>query len=691
MSDKLTKGHLARPAILYVRQSTPHQVAQNQESRRLQYAMKKRLESMGWRKVEIIDDDLGRSASGTIERLGFQRMVAEVGLGKVGAVAAREVSRFARNSRDWQKLVEVCRLVDTLLIDEETVYDPRNTNDRLLLGLKGSLNEYEIDLFRLRSLEAKRQKARRGEYFAKIPVGYVKNELGRLEKHPDRRIQHTVELIFDKILEIGSVRQLMLWLREQGLCVPRNRGRSVLWRPVTYTHLIAVLRNPTYAGAYVHGRTQVITRLVDGEIQRKVVSKPEDEWILMRDQHEGYTSWDRFERIQAMISDNATHLRAGSGAPRVGAALLAGLVRCARCGRKLMVLYSGSKTRVARYACMRGQADRGDPPCISFSGIDVDERVTAELLEVVRPAAIDAALRAAQETAQARDEVLEALQIELAAARYSAARAQRQFDAADPENRLVVDELERRWNRELEAVAELERRVQSQRRTGEARELPDPSDFAALASDLEHVWNSPGTDVKLKKRIVRTLIEEVIANVDDSGAEIVLVVHWKGGVHTELRVAKRRRGVNRDQNPVQIVEAIRLLARICDDANIARWLSRNGRRTGRGNHWSRAAVAALRSHNRIACYSPERCGAEGWVTKKQAATILGVAEKTVQRAVEAGDLEALRPLPHGPWILNVADLRRPELVARLSHLRKPGERNRGRPQPNQLSIEIPDT
>src|SRR5262249_21104948 len=333
MSDKIHPRHLARKAILYVRQSSSYQVANNEESRRLQYAMRERLEQLGWEQIEVIDEDLGRSAAGNVERRGFERMVAEVCLGKVGAVAAREVSRFARNSREWQRLVEVCRIVDTLLIDHEVVYAPRQSNDRLLLGLKGSLNEYELDLLRQRSVEARFEKARRGELVCAAPVGYLKTEDQRLEKHPDRRVQQAIRLVFAKFMEYGTVRQTLMWFLEHGLQVPAQNTRGeIYWRRPVYRSMHRMLTHPTYGGAYAYGKTESLVRYADGKTTHVCRRKPRERWLaLLPNAHEGYISWEEFERIQLLIRENLP----GAGRPgaaKNGLALLSGLLRCARCG-----------------------------------------------------------------------------------------------------------------------------------------------------------------------------------------------------------------------------------------------------------------------------------------------------------------------------------------------------------------------
>lgn len=681
MHEKIGAHHLERKAILYVRQSSAHQVLHNRESSALQYAMRDRLAALGWSHIETVDDDLGRSAAGGVARAGFDRMVAEVCLGKVGAVAAREVSRFARNSRDWQQLIEMCRVVDTVLIDQEAVYAPRQGNDRLLLGLKGSLNEYELDLLRQRSLSARYEKARRGELVVTVPIGFLKAG-DRIEKDPDRRIQEAIALVFDKVAELGSARQALLWFLEQGLDLPvRYANGDVTWRRPNYATIHRMIANPIYGGAYAYGKS----RSVPGYDGRSGIRrKARDEWLaLIPDAHEGYVSWERAEEIRKMVSDNVPTSR-HHGAPKHGDALLAGLFRCKRCGRKLTVRYTGSNHNIPRYSCWRGLLDNGEPRCIAFGGLRVDDAIEEALLGVVEPGAIAAAVEADRNMASQRDQVQDALLRDLEAARYAADRAFRQYDAADPENRLVTSELEARWNKALARVGEIEAKI-AKHRTVAPQPIPmSASQLVALAGNLRAVWTAPSTDARLKKRIVRTLIHEVVADLDDVASQIVLVIHWVGGVHTELRLPKRRRG-QRNATPDDIVEAVRQLVLIANDDVIAGVLNRNGLTTGNGNRWTRERVTALRSYRRIPVFRPQIDGFEPWLNLGGAAKLLGVTPKTLRLAAEAGEIEGTHPLPEGPWIFSRSKLASPEARQILDRARQNPRHPIGSP-PNQESL-----
>jgi DNA invertase Pin-like site-specific DNA recombinase/ribosomal protein L28 len=695
MSDKITPQRLQRPAVVYVRQSSQRQLVHNTESARLQYAMVERVRALGWKEVEIIDEDQGRSATTTSGRTGFQRMVADVALGKVGAVAAIEVSRFARNNRDWHQLIEMCGMVDTLLIDHDAIYDPRRPNDRLLLGLKGSMSEYEIDLLRQRSLEARWAKARRGELVIQAPVGFVKTNDQRLEKDPDLRVQRAIDLVFAKFFELGSARQAAMWFIEHGVDLPAQRhgpaGLETWWRRPAYRTVIAILEEPTYAGAYAYGRTTSRKQLIDGVLRKTIARRPLGEWVvLIPEHHDGYISWQTFQRLRKMLDDNNRGFQGEShpGAPKKGPALLAGIVRCRRCGRKMMVGYSGKNATVPRYQCNRGRLDNMEAKCISFGGLSIDVAVSRELLRVVQPCAVDAAVLAVTQESQRRSELIDALLLELKAARYAEGLARKQHNAVDPENRLVAAELERRWNVALQTVKEIEQRVER----AQARESvePDRDHLGTLSADLAAAWDAPETDQRLKKRVIRTLIEEVVVDIDVDRSDIVLVIHWKGGVHGELRVPRRRRGQAGPHTDTDVVEAIRQLVLICNDKMVAAVLNRNGLVTVHGHRWTRTAIVSLRNKRGIAVHSSERQQAAGWMNLTEAAARLGVSPKTLRRVAEDGEIDAMHPLHDSPWIFRRADIDAPGFRERLEK-RVNGKMRPAGPEPRQLDLTIPTT
>ena len=412
-----------------------------------------------------------------------------------------------------------------------------------------------------------------------------------------------------------------------------------------------MLTNPAYAGAYAYGRTEHSIQYEQGQPRRRSRRKPSQQWwALIRDTHEGYISWKQFEEIQRMMTNNA-HLGDRSGAGKRGSALLAGLLRCRRCGRKLMVAYTGNGPFVLRYVCHRSALDNGEPPCITFAGLSLDEAISREIVTVLEPAAVEAAVLATEQEKVHQGEVLSALQKELEAAQYAARRAEKQYDTTDPHNRLVASELERRWNDALLKVKELETRMEQTARDQQVAPATR-EEFANLAGDLEAVWGHPATDARLKKRIVRTLIEEVMVDVDGQAGEISAIIHWKGGVHTELRIPRRRRGYNRAHSPKEIVDAVRVLVRICSDDAIAGALSRSGLVTGRGNRWTRERVTSLRSYHDIPVYSTDRRRAEGWLTLTEAADHLQMSGATLRLAIERGEIEAEHPLANGPWVIN---------------------------------------
>ncbi len=541
--SKITAEHLQRNACVYIRQSTPDQLVHNLESQRRQYGLADRAKQLGWTTVEIIDDDLGRSGGG-IARPGFERLLAAICDGRVGAVLAIEASRLARNGRDWHTLIEFCGLVGTIIVDEDGIYDPRHPNDRLLLGMKGTMSELELSLFRQRSQEALRQKARRGALVLGVAAGYVKVGRDRIEKNPDKRVQQAIQLVFTKFAELQSARQVHIWLRDEGIELPaksrRGEAHGVVWRLPAYNIVHNILTNPIYAGAYTFGRTTSRVSVVDGRKRiRRGVHRPMTEWdVLIKDNHAAYITWDEFERNLKTIANNATGMSSAltRGAAREGELLLPGLLRCGHCGRKLHVHYGG---KLGRYNCYGARINHGAERCISVSGLSIDAAIAKEVLRVLKPLGIEAAVKAINAQSNETTAAQRQLELSLQQARYEAAHARRQYDAVDPANRLVAAELERRWNEALQSVAKIEGEIAAMiaRRPPSLGE-PERQQLMALGADLERAWSHPAATAATRKRILRAALSEIIVRRD--GAIIHAVLHWQGGDHTGLQVKQLR-------------------------------------------------------------------------------------------------------------------------------------------------------
>lgn len=659
MNEKIKEEHLQRTAILYVRQSSTFQVMNNHESRRLQYAMKKRLQEYGWESIEVIDDDLGITASGKAERSGFERMLTAVFMGTVGALAALELSRFARNSRDWQQLIEVCKMVNTLLIDSDAVYNPSSGNDRLLLGVKGSLAEYELDILHQRSVAARAAKAKRGELSLKAPIGYVNVESNAVyEITPDERVHEAIKLVFRKFFELGSARQTLFWYKSNDVELPsfvfHGKSSEVDWSPPRYSTVQNILTNPVYAGAYAYGKTARKNVYEDGRTRVKSKFLQKDQWaVLIKDHHPGYVTWNEYELIQTMMTENLNRKDiATPGAARKGAALLCGLLRCCRCGRKLKTNYTGQKRDFLRYACFRGYLDNAEPRCIHLSGIALDDAVSEEVLRVIQPGIEKAALEAADQRKMRMSDQLSMLRLELDEAVYAERRAWKQFNLADPENRLVAKELEKRWNEAIQTVANIKIKLSEEQNIVDSRSHISTTQFADIAEHFHEVWNHPHTDSLLKKRLLRTVISEIIIDTFPEEGRTELIIHWQGGVHTALNLNRHKRGQPKETS-TSAIQAIQDYILLFDDDFIAGCLNRNGLITGNGLRWTRERVHSIRSHRGIKM--PDAEIRKQYVNLTQASEILDVSTTTLRRETEKG-FPCIHPLSDGPWIFKREDL-----------------------------------
>jgi len=666
--NKITADHLARRACVYIRQSTPGQVRHNLESQRRQYALVDRARALGWQDTEVIDDDLGISGSGT-QRPGFERLLRALCDGQVGAVFSIEASRLARNGRDWHTLLEFCSVVGALLIDAEAVYDPRLTNDRLLLGMKGTISEMEVASFRERAQAALLQKAQRGALVRRVPIGYVKGSDDRIEKDPDGRIRATINLIFRKFAELGSVRQVYFWFDQQQIEVPVARGseeaREIVWHPARYHTVLSVLKNPAYAGAYVYGRSKTRVRLDAGQkqVRRQVLRRREDWAVLILDHHEGYIDWNIYQSNQTMIAHN-DNARGNTvrGSVKHGEALLAGLLRCGHCGAKLLAQYPGP--RVIRYQCSGYLLNRDHACCVMFGGLRADRLVSEQLMKALAPFGIEAAIEAIESLQDASDDRIQQKALALEHARYEVTRARRQYDAVDPANRLVAAELERRWNQALTTGAQLEAELVTLQ---EGREGPltdaQKRELLSFARDLPTLWDDPQSLPEHKKRLLRIALKEIIATCE--GETIRLILHWQGGDHTKVEFEKIRSGRHRYVTDDDLVEIVRMLARIEPDARIASILNRNQRRTAHGDDWTAKRVCSLRNNHAIPVYSDGERQSRGEMSVSEVAAVLGVTPTTVLRLIRLRQLRATQACVGAPWILRRTDVER--CVAKRNH------------------------
>lgn len=662
MSQKISAEHLCRGAVVYVRQSTMSQVVEHTESQNRQYALAESARVMGFASVTTIDDDLGRSGSGSIERPGFQKLVASVCAGSVGAVFCLEASRLARNGRDWHHLIDLCALVGTVVIDHDGIYDPRLVNDRLLLGLKGTMSEYELSLLRQRGIAARDSKARRGELRFALPPGYCWNELGQIEMDPDERVAEAIRVLFRKFRELGSARQVLLWAIQSDVKLPVTRhgpaGIRIEWSRPAYHTVVQILEHPVYAGAYVFGRTTQRTAVVDGRARKtEGHSKPMKDWsVLLRDHHPGYITWDQFAEHQRMIAEN-THMkkRASRRSARGGRALLTGLARCGRCGRMMRVNYGMRAGHAHRYYCRGDEAHVGAFRCIGIGGVRIDKAVAAAIVEVVSEHAVEAAIRAAQQTSRADDDVRRALACELEEARYDASLAARRYEVVDPMKRLVARELEARWNAALERVAHLEERAALLDRELASRPVIDQTQLMTLAHDLPATWNAPGTDMRTKQRLTRILIQEVVIDLDDNTNEAVATVHWTGGRHTELRVARVNVGRYPSSQHFSAVEVMRKLGGQWPDRELAVTMNRMRCKSPDGKTWTTVRVTEMRDRLGIAPFDPTASHAET-ISVEEASRRLGIYGSSIHRLIREGILPATQLMPSAPWQVPVAAL-----------------------------------
>lgn len=676
-SPKIKPEHLARKAIVYLRQSSEKQLRQNLESQRLQYEVAERIRVLGWKQVEIIDSDLGFSAAmASARREGFERVLSSVALGEVGIVGSREVSRLSRTDKDWCRLLEVCQIFGTLIADEQQVYDLNYLDDQLILGIKGTLSVVELKILRQRMQAGQESKARRGELFKRLPVGYVRDPLGKVVFDPDQRVCEAIRLLFVKFRERWSVRQTFRWFRDHDIELPANpiQGTRLVWKIPTQSLVRDILVNPFYAGAYVWGRRPVTTLLVEGRLEKRqcAMHSAEECRVFIPNHHVGYIDWATYEENQRMIRRNSVNWQGDESmtAIRAGQGLLVGLLRCGHCGRKLHVRYWGGRGTNARYLC-KGDYDDGGQYCIGFGGASVDRRLGQELLNVISPLGVEASLRALEELSAGDTAQRIALSSKLDQLEYEAKKAFEQYDAVDARNRLVVGELERRWNEKLEAIATIKQRLAGLNRKRYSLSSEEEARIRSMGDNFADLWQQDHCPAALKKMIFRTAMEEIIVRTDAEKKNLEFTIHWKGGAHTQL-VMERPRSATQTATPMEALEIIRRMAVRHGDDQIASVLNRLGYSTGKDKRWNQTRVHTARRNHSIAGQKralpdPER------VSLNEAARICGVSSCTIERLVEAGLLQREQAAPRAPWEILRVDLNSEPVRSIIERLLRTGK------------------
>jgi len=662
-NEKIKTTHLQRCAYVYVRQSTTAQVQYNRESTDRQYKLAERAVQLGWAKSQVrtIDEDLARSGSGTSDRGGFATMTTEVALGHVGLILSIEVSRVARNNADWYRLLDLCGVTDTLIGDEDGIYHPGLFNDRLLLGLKGTMAEAELHVIRARLEGGIRNKAARGQLRRALPVGFIWGEGdGDVLFHPDQAITGVINSVFEKFAEMGSVRRVWLWLRSEGLSFPlqSNSAANIQWITPSYTGIHRVLTNPVYAGAYTYGKTRQ-ERFVDqnGRLRKRIRRLPRSQWsVLITDHHKGFIDWDTYQMNQQRIASN-THPTAhqATGAIREGAALLQGLARCGRCGRRLRVYYQGRYSTPGYYCSAASLVNGRGAYCLRIGGLQIDEAVARTFLDTVAPAGIEAALRAEEQLQADEETALKQWRLQVERARYEAERAERRYRTVEPENRLVARTLETEWERLLaeSAAAEAELMRRQNQRPGRLTE-EQRNRIRSLGSDLMRVWEGSTTKDRDRKELLRTLLEEVNITLDKDNSQIHLIMRWRGGAVSVLDLPIKRHYQAPIRTDEDTVELVRRLAVHYPDGVIAGIVNRQGRRTAHGDRFTANKIGNLRRYWKIPRFDLSTASQDGeLVTVEKAAQILALAPSTLHRWLAEGFIAGEQVTPGAPWRIRV--------------------------------------
>lgn len=676
--SKIQAEHLQKQALIYVRQSTLAQVRENLGSQARQYDLKQRACDLGWEQeqIVIVDQDQGRSGASTEERVGFQRLVADVGMGKAGAIFSLEASRLARSCVDWYRLLDICTLTKTLVIDEESVYDPSHHNDRLLLGFKGTMSEAELHWLRSRLDGGRRKKAEKGELRLDLPTGLSYNEAEKIVLDPDEALRQAMRLLFDTFKNAGSAHAVVRHFQKHKLRFPtrelRGPGKGeIRWKRLTPARVSSVLHNPLYAGAYVYGRTKLTYAPRPGSThpakKRVRHNTPQDWQVLIQESHPGYINWSQYLKNQARLKDNRTDKRESRGAAREGGALLQGIAICGKCGRRMSLRY---RDHSHYYRCQLAAQTYGEAQCQVLRGAEVDAAIAELLLGAMTPAQLRVSLQALEQVELREKEIEKHWQLRLERAEYEVNLARRRYAAVDPENRLVARNLERDWNEKLAEVVRLER--ESAAAVRPPRLVAGPEECArvlSLARDFPTLWAAETTSNAERKELLRFLISDVTLTRRDE--KVHLGVRWQTGAVSEVEVPHRRRVGEFWRTPEGVIDRIRALAAHQTDRRIAECLNAEGLSTGAGKVFDRERVRRVRVKYDIPARCPEMPDpgdtgprGDGRYSAQAAARLLNLSLGSISRWCRTGKLESVQARPRGPRWIRLT----PESIARL---RKP--------------------
>ena len=677
-TKKVTSVHLAKLAYIYIRQSSLYQVENHVEGRLRQYNLIEWAVQAGWprERIIVIDSDLGKSSASPNTRSGFAELIAAVARGEAGIVIALEATRLARNSLDWHNLIYMCRWTETMIADENCIYDPSDSSDRMILGIRGQMNEMELENSIGRMIKARWSKAKRGEFLTIPPAGYDIDEDERVIFSRDESIRHAITTAFKKFDELGSARQVYEWWRSQELLFPVRkirRGHPVEWRKPLYAMFLRTLGNPVFSGAYAFGRTKS-TKVFDAEKltnRPKTIKIEQNNWeVLIKGHHPGYITWEKFNENRAKISGNSP-MKANEnfkkGAVREGHAILQGLVRCSKCGRTMTISYGGHKSdrnatngRVYQYRCCAAKVYHAAGDCQVIGGKRIDASVIDVFFEIAQPASLAAMTNAIDVENDQQDALSKHWQLQVEKAEYEAMRAQRQYESVEPENRLVVRTLEKCWEDRLSALEEVKNKASSAVRKLSRLSDDQISKIKLLGRDLRLIWDDTNTTHSDRKRLLRSLIEEVQLNTALDKYEIKIV--WKGGA-TTLRTVPRISGGHVNRTSEDDIELVKKLAVEFDDAQIARTLNKQGRRSGRGIPYTKESVSSMRGRYKILRGEVKAIDpTSGPFTADEAARELNVTMSTIHRWLKDGLLVGKQIASGAPWQITLDESTRSRLT-----------------------------